>query len=102
MTASGASRTTNAVNPSTIRDADLANARSQPRTVVSGRPNHAPILRCPHPKTTFLSTEAAITSAASARRDASRTSNNTCVTRHPEQRARRGRYARTTRGSSVS
>ena len=30
--------------------------------MVSGRPTHAPILRCPHPKATFLSTEAAITS----------------------------------------
>lgn len=67
-TASGASRTNSSVNQSLINAAESRNARNQPRTVETGRPQPAAILRCPHPNAVFASIAAAITSAVSARR----------------------------------
>lgn len=75
--ASGASRTTSAMNRRAIRDAEPANARNQPRTVDTGRPSDTAIFRYPCPAENFASIAAAITAAASARRAASNTSSST-------------------------
>ena len=66
------------------------NARSQPRTVDAGRSSRAAIGRCPAPAA-FCRNAAPITSALSARRSRHAMLNNTCVTRQPAQRTRRGR-----------
>jgi len=78
----------------------LRHARSQPRTVVAGRPNRAAIGRCPTPDA-FAANAAPITSTPSQRRSRHDTTSNTCVTRHTRHLARRGRSTptpRTTRG----
>ena len=63
--------------------------RSQPRAVAAGTPSVGPITRCPDPPA--RATRAApITSTAYARRSSTVTGNRTWVTRHAEQRARRG------------
>ena len=67
-----------------------ANARSQPRTVDTGRSNRAAIGRCPAPAA-FYRNAAPITSTASARRNRHATLNSTWVTRQSPQRTRRGR-----------
>jgi len=64
--------------------------RSQPRTVAAGTPNALPIGRCPDPLARAASA-APITSTAYPRRSSTVTGSNTCVNRHPGQRARRGR-----------
>ena len=64
--------------------------RSQPRTVAAGTFSAAPIERWPCPAAR-ASSAAPITSAAYARRSNTVTGSSTCVTRHPPQRARRGR-----------
>jgi hypothetical protein len=64
--------------------------RNQPRTVDTGRPNRAPIARCPAPA--VLATNAAqIRSATYALRSNNVTGSNTCVTAHARHRDRRGR-----------
>ena len=70
--------------------------RSQPRTVPAGTPSHTAIRRCPRPAARAVNA-APITSAASARRSNTVTGNNTCVTKHPAHRARRGRSEPTPR-----
>jgi hypothetical protein len=64
--------------------------RSQPRTVAAGTPRLAPIRRCPAPSARAVNT-AQIRSAAYALRKSTVTGNNTWVTVHARQRARRGR-----------
>jgi hypothetical protein len=68
-----------------------ANRRSHPRTVVAGTPNPAAIDLCPPPPTAFALNAAPITSTEYALRSRHDTGSNTCVTRHAEQRLRRGR-----------
>ena len=68
--------------------------RSQPRTVAAGTPISAPMRRCPHPSPRARNA-AQIQSAAYALRDNTVTGNNTCVTAHARQRARRGRTGST-------
>jgi hypothetical protein len=87
--ASGSSCTSNPVNATRTRSALPANARNQPRTVDTGRPNRAAIGRCPQPPA-FIRTAAPITSTPSARRSRHETTSSTCVTRQLRQRARRG------------
>lgn len=87
---SGSNWHNNLVKASRNGPARSANRRNQPRTVAAGRPNRSATLRCPHPCAAHPSA-APITSTASARRANTLTGNNTCVTRQPAQRARRGR-----------
>jgi hypothetical protein len=66
------------------------NRRSHPRTVPNGRPRSAAIGRAPDPAA-LPAIAAPTTSTASARRSRNPTGNSTCVTRHREHTARRGR-----------
>jgi hypothetical protein len=63
--------------------------RNQPRTLAAGTPNSSPITRCPAPPAQ-ASRAAPITSTPYTRRNNTVTGNNTWVTRHAGQRARRG------------
>src|SRR5664279_1195574 len=64
--------------------------------VPAGTPSQTAIRRCPRPAARAVSA-APMTSTASARRSTPGTGNNTCVTRHPPHRARRGRNEPTPR-----
>jgi hypothetical protein len=93
---SGSSCTSNAVNAERTTSALRVNARSQPRTVDTGRASRVAIGRCPAPAA-FIRNAAPITSTASARRSRHDTVSSTCVTKQLPQRARRGRSSPTPR-----
>ena len=78
-----------------------AAARSQPRTVPSGRPSCLAIGRCPAPVAARRSASP-ITSAPSRRRGTVHEGERTCVVSHAPQRARRGVSGRTSSGSRTS
>lgn len=86
----GSTAHNNAVNTDRIGPARAENRRSHRRTVDASLPSVSAIRRCPHPAAACASA-APMTATASARRTKQVTGNNTCVTPHPEQRARRGR-----------
>lgn len=87
---SGSSAASTTVNQDRIASAAPAKARSQPRTVSTGRPSSAAIDRNPAPAA-LASNAAPITTATSARRNKAMTGNNTCVARQAGHHARRGR-----------
>jgi hypothetical protein len=89
-TGSTPTSTCNTVNHTRSCPARAANLRNQPRTVSTGRPNDAAILRDPTPAA-FADSAAPITSTRSALRSSANTGRSTCETRHDEHRARRGR-----------
>ncbi len=82
--------TSNTVNQARSASARPANLRNQSRTVSTGRPNRAAIVRAPAPAA-FADKAAPITSTRSARRNNTNTGSSTCDTAQPEHRARRGR-----------
>ena len=83
------------VNNTLMLCARAPNRRSQPRTVLSGRPNNNAIGRCPRP-VAFANNAPPITTAVSARRASNEAGNSTCVHEHPKQIERRGRELTTT------
>jgi len=76
-------------------------ARSQPRTVLGGRPSRRAIVRCPAPPAAIRNASP-ITSEASRRRGTSHDGASTCVVSHAPQRARRGLTERTSCRSRTS
>lgn len=87
---SGSRAASTTVNQERTDSAAPAKARSQPRTVSTGRPNWAAIDRNPAPEA-LASKAAPITTATSARRNKAITGNNTWVARQTGHHARRGR-----------
>jgi hypothetical protein len=91
---SGSSATIHRVAHPDRLPARLRAARSQPRTVPSGRPSCLAIGRCPTPAAARRSASP-ITAAASRRRGTVHAGASTCVASHAAQRARRGVSRRT-------